>query len=92
MWHRFSTGDRLGIILPACVRDLISNIPGLGFGACAQQDLTSPTTDDTDAVPSGDAYFYLVTAENRLAENGTKGFQSDTTEREGTLCPSEGKK
>ena len=68
-------------------RDLISNITGLDFGGCEQQELTSPTTDDTDAVPADDAYFYLVTAENRLAEEGTKGFRSDTTEREGTVCP-----
>ena len=30
-------------------RDLISNLTGLGFGNCQQQDLTSPGTSDGDA-------------------------------------------
>ena len=68
-------------------RNLISNINGLLFGACTEENITGPTTDDVAVVPDGDGYFYLVTAENRLDEEGTKGFQSDTSEREGTVCP-----
>jgi hypothetical protein len=68
-------------------RGLISVITGLGFGACDQEHIAGPTTDDTDVVPANDGYFYLVAAENRLDEEGTKGFQSDTTERGGTACP-----
>ncbi len=68
-------------------RDLISNIDGLLFGACTEENISGPTTDDMAVVPDDDGYFYLVTAENRLDEEGTKGFQSDTSEREGTVCP-----
>ena len=68
-------------------RGLISNVAGLGFGACEQQDITDTSTDDTDAVPAEDGFFYLVTAENLLAEDGTKGSQSDGTERQGSVCP-----
>jgi hypothetical protein len=62
-------------------RDLFSSIAGLGYGNCEQQDLTGETTIDTDTPPSTDGYFYLVTAENRLAEEGTKGWDSVGTER-----------
>ena len=66
-------------------RDLQSNLQG--FGDCEQQDLTATTTTDNDAVPTGDGYVYLVTVENLLDEEGTKGFQSDGLEREGAVCP-----
>ncbi len=66
-------------------RDLQSNLQG--FGDCEQQDLTATTTTDNDAVPTGDGYVYLVTVENRLDEEGIKGFQSDGMEREGAVCP-----
>ncbi len=60
-----------------------------GYGDCEQQDIAGTTTTDT-ATPTA-AFFYLVTAENRLAEEGTKGFQSNATERLGAVglppCP-----
>ncbi len=62
-------------------RDDISN----GFGNCEEQDITGTTTTDT-ATPIT-AFFYLVTVENRLDEEGTKGFESDATERLGAVCP-----
>jgi len=66
-------------------RDNISN----GFGDCEEQDITGTTTTDT-AIPTT-AFFYLATVENRLAEEGTKGFQSNATERVGgtglPVCP-----
>jgi len=68
-------------------RDLISNLTGLGFGNCQQQDLTTETATDTDAVPLNDGFFYLATAENRLDEEGTKGSRSNGTKRQGTACP-----
>ena len=43
--------------------------------------------DDTHELETGEGYFYLVTAENRLDEEGTKGFSHDGPEREGTVCP-----
>jgi hypothetical protein len=69
-------------------RDLMSNISTLGYGDCEQYDLTTETTTDTEPVPADDGYFYLVTAENRLGEEGTKGFDSDDVERLNlVLCP-----
>jgi len=68
-------------------RGLLSGIDGLGFGACQQRGLADSATTDGAAVPAGDGFFYLVTVENRLAEAGTKGMQSDGSERLGSLCP-----
>ncbi len=68
-------------------RDLMSNLLGLGFGQCEQQGLTSETISDTDPVPVDDGFFYLVTALNRLTEEGTKGFRSSGIERAGSVCP-----
>ena len=65
----------------------IGDLSGLGYGSCLQPDLPAATTTDADAVPSGDGFFYLVTASNRLDEAGTKGFQGDGTERAGAVCP-----
>ncbi len=69
-------------------RDLLSSLSGLGYGMCLEPFLLIETTTDTD-VPAapGTGFFYLVTAENKLAEEGTKGFLSDATERMGLLCP-----
>lgn len=68
-------------------RDLQSNLAGLGFGQCEQQGLTGTTATDGDPVPAGDGFFYLVTVENRLDEEGSKGSQSDGSERTGNVCP-----
>ena len=68
-------------------RDLYSNLTGLGFGQCEQQGLSGTSATDIDPVPTGDAFFYLVTVENRLGEEGTKGSQSDGIERLGNACP-----
>lgn len=67
-------------------RDVIGNLPGLGFGTCSQLGLTSETATDT-TVPGSDGFFYLVTAVNRLGEQGTKGFRSSAYERLGNTCP-----
>ncbi len=56
-----------------------------GFGSCEEQDIAGTTMTDT-ATPTA-AFFYLVTVENRLDEEGTKGFQSNATERLGAVCP-----
>jgi hypothetical protein len=68
-------------------RDLISNLSGLGYGTCVQQYLTSTGASDSDPVPDDDGYFYIVTAENRLGEEGSKGFQNGGIERQGSVCP-----
>ena len=62
-------------------RDLIGTLPG-GFGVCESPlDILTETTTDTDIPAASTAYFYLVTAENLLDEEGTKGFRSSGTER-----------
>jgi hypothetical protein len=70
-------------------RDLLSSLSGLGYGQCEQQGLTAATATDAD-VPSsaGEGYFYLVTAANRLHEEGTKGWDSSAVERSNSeACP-----
>jgi hypothetical protein len=68
-------------------RGVLSNLSGLSFGSCLQQGLAATSTSDPDFPATGEAYFYLVTAENRLAEEGTKGFQTSGGERQGSVCP-----
>jgi hypothetical protein len=61
-------------------RDLLGTLPG-GFGSCFQPGLVSETLSDATAPSLGAGWFYLVTARNRIAEEGTKGYQSNSTER-----------
>ena len=68
-------------------RDRVSDLAGLGYGTCEQWDLADETATDTDPVPAGDGFFYLVTAENRLDEEGTKGTDGAGTRRKGNVCP-----
>lgn len=68
-------------------RDFVSELPMGGYGQCSQQNLPSATATDTDVSAAGTGFFYLVTAENRLAEHGTKGFASYGVERIGNICP-----
>ncbi len=56
-------------------RGLISTLPG-GFGSCYQSSLAGTTASDAGNPPLGDAWFYLVTAKNRIGEEGTKGNQT----------------
>jgi len=57
-------------------RDLISAVTGGGYGLCDQQNLADEQATDADLPPSGDGYFYLVTAENLLGQEGIKGRDS----------------
>lgn len=69
-------------------RDLVSGLPGLEYGACLRGDLESAGFRDTETPASGSAFFYLVTATNRLREEGTKGHDSTGSERaNGAPCP-----
>ena len=68
-------------------RDEVGNLSGLAFGLCAQQDLPVETASDPAVPAPGVAWFYLVTALNLLGEEGTKGFQTNGSEREGSVCP-----
>jgi hypothetical protein len=68
-------------------REPIGSLTGGGYGTCLQQDITGTAATDADPVPSGEGYFYLVTAENRLDEEGTKGTESGGATRQGNVCP-----
>lgn len=68
-------------------RDALGSLSGLGFGGCTEQNLAAATTTDATPVPADEGFFYLVTVENRLGEEGTKGFHSGGLERTGTVCP-----
>jgi hypothetical protein len=68
-------------------RDLLSTLPG-GFGACFQAGIGGETWTDATIPSVGSGLFYLVTARNRLAEEGTKGHQSNGAERPNpSPCP-----
>lgn len=68
-------------------RDTLTSLSGMAFGACFQQDISEPMTTDPGVPTIGQGFFYLPTAENRLNEEGTKGFRSNGAERGGTACP-----
>jgi hypothetical protein len=69
-------------------RDQLGALSGLGFGRCEQQDLAGETATDTDLPPAADGFFYLVTAENGLGEEGTKGWDGLGAERPNpSECP-----
>jgi hypothetical protein len=57
-------------------RDLIGALAGASGGSCEQQDIPGTTTSDATVPPVGDGWFYLVTAENRLGEESTRGNDS----------------
>jgi hypothetical protein len=66
----------------------MSNLSGLVYGNSHQQDIAGETTRDTTVPPGGDGYFYLVTAENRLGEEGSKGTDSGRMPRgNSSPCP-----
>ena len=64
------------------------HVVSLGYGACHEQEIAATTTNDFDVPPSGTGLFYLVTVENRLAEEGSNGTNSNGVERNnGVPCP-----
>ena len=62
-----------------------------GYGVCEYQGIGATTQVDAAVPPPGEAFFFLATVENRLTEEGTKGFQSGGSERLGATglpaCP-----
>lgn len=69
-------------------RGLVQNLSGLGYGDCLQDGLPGETATDAAAPVSGQAYFYLVTAENLLAEEGSRGTDSTGADRgSANACP-----
>jgi hypothetical protein len=68
-------------------RSTIASLPG-SFGACLGGSVTQTSYTDAAEPAPGTGYFYLVTAENRLREEGTKGYQSSGVQRTNTAsCP-----
>ena len=68
-------------------RGLVSGLPS-SYGACFASGLTAVSATDAATPAAGQCYFYLVTAENRLAEEGTLGKKSDGTPRpNASPCP-----
>ena len=61
-------------------RNTLASLPG-DMGGCHQSALAGPSFVETETPPSGTGWFYLVTAENLLRQEGTKGRSSDGTER-----------
>ena len=68
-------------------RNALSTLPG-NFGTCFQSPIASETITDATNPAAGTGWFYLVTARNRLGEEGTKGFSSSGVERANSVpCP-----
>jgi len=55
--------------------------------ACQQGNVGTAQASDAAIPGVGSVFAYLVTAENRLGEEGTRGFQSNGVERTGVPCP-----
>ena len=56
-------------------------------GSCTQSAVSSNTATDADLPAAGATFFYLVTAVNRLHEEGPRGTESNGTPRPGDVCP-----
>ncbi len=60
----------------------------LAFGSCLESGVAVETVTDTFTPSRGAGLFYLVTAENRLGEEGTKGYSINGSERPNAApCP-----
>ena len=60
-------------------RGTLSELPTT-YGTNIEPGWTGETYPDTDPY-GGESWFYLITASNRIAEEGTKGTDSSGTER-----------
>ena len=68
-------------------RGLVSTLPG-AYGSCLHNAIAGLSASDPASPPGGASYFYLVTARNRLREEGTKGHRSSGAERPNPApCP-----
>ncbi len=73
----------------ALYRDMV-DVPGRGAfaGACLRSGVVETTAPDAAIPPAGALFRYLVTARNRLGEEGSAGRASGGTERPLTeSCP-----
>lgn len=68
-------------------RGALAMPPG-GFGVCAHARVEGIVVVEPLDPPIGAGFFYLVTGESLLREEGTKGYTSDGTERANSApCP-----
>jgi hypothetical protein len=68
-------------------RNTLASLPGNPAG-CLQSTLAQPTFVETATPAVGSGWYYLVTAENRLGQEGTKGHRSNGAERPNSApCP-----
>jgi hypothetical protein len=58
----------------------IADLP-TSYGVQIQSSLAAPATSDATQTPASGCLFYLITASNRLDEEGPKGFDSDGNPR-----------
>ncbi len=66
----------------------ISTLPGGAYGQCAVSRVPGNTWADNATPVSSGGFFYLVTGENRLWDEGTKGHASSGVERANlSPCP-----
>lgn len=61
-------------------RNTLASLPG-NFGSCYQSALAGAQFGETAAPAQNSGWLYLVTAKNRLREEGTKGRTSSGAER-----------
>ena len=81
-WPPMTTAVRYDVY-----RGATGTMPG-SFGSCLASNLANTAYNDTAAPASRAGFFYLVTGENRLGEEGTKGIQSNGTVRTAApACP-----
>ena len=56
-------------------------------GLCHQPSIPTESTATPDTPSPGGGFFYLVTAENRIQEEGSRGNTGGGVERMGVSCP-----
>jgi hypothetical protein len=72
----------------AVYRSALTTLPAGDTGSCFATDVVLPATPVPDLPAPGTGYFFLVTARNRLEEEGTKGYRSNGAERPNPApCP-----
>lgn len=82
VWHADPSGGDYAVY-----RGAIDTLPG-GFGDCLAHGMSLPAHQDPVLPDPGSGAFYLVTARNRLREEGTKGAASDGNARANSApCP-----
>jgi hypothetical protein len=82
LWTPIPTAVRYDVY-----RGPTGQLPGT-FGSCLASNLVGTAYNDPAAPGSRTGFFYLVTGENRLGEEGTKGAQSNGTVRTAApACP-----